>query len=155
MILDKRTEFADATSVAGSAGTANIGSQIDMSVVRDVGNGQTVYLIITCDTSIITGGSAGTIQFLLVSDASASIAVDGSASQHWASPAFVTDGDDANDLDAPSTIAVIALPLNGSVPYEQYLGIQAVIATTTVTAGAISAFLSLDPTGWKAYDNAI
>lgn len=154
MILDKRTEFADATSVANAAATINVGNQIDISVVRDVGNGQPVYLIITCDTSIITAGSAGTIQFRLVSDDTASISTT-TATVHWTSKAFVTDDDALNDIDAGDTIAVIALPLDGSAPYEQYLGIQAIIATEAVTAGAISAFLSFDPTGWKAYPNAI
>lgn len=154
MIIDKRTEFADATSVAAAAGTANIGNQIDSSVVRDLGNGQPVYLVITCDTSIITGGSAGTVTFRLVSDSSASIATDGSASVHWQSKAFVTDDDALNELDAGDVVAVVALPLDGAVPYERYLGIQAVTATTTTTAGAISAFLSLDPHGWVAHSDA-
>lgn len=151
MIIDKRTEFADAVSVAAAAGTANIGNQIDISVARDVGNGKTTYVVITCDTSIITGGVAGTIQFQLVSDDSASIATDGSQSVHWVSPEFVTDDDALNDLDAGDVVAVFTLPLEGSVPYERFLGIQAVVGTTTVTAGAISAFLTPDAHGWKAY----
>src|ERR1044071_4318389 len=73
MILDKRTEFADAVSVAATAGTALIGSQIDLTTARDIGNGRPVYLIITTDTEIITGGSAGTIQFKLASDATAAV----------------------------------------------------------------------------------
>lgn len=155
MIIDKLTEFADAVSVAASAGTANIGSQIDTSVVRDIGNGQPVWLILTCDTSIITGGDPGTIQFRLVSDDSASISTT-TASVHWVSKAFVTDGDDANEIDAGKVIACVALPLSGGVePYERFLGIQAIVATETVTAGAISAFLTLDPTGWQAYPAAI
>ena len=60
-ILDKRAEFADAVSVAAAAGTALIGSQIDLGVARDIGNGEPLYLVLTCDTSIITGGAAGTI----------------------------------------------------------------------------------------------
>lgn len=152
MIHDKRTEFADAVSVAGSAGTALIGSQIDSAVVRDLGNGKTVFLVITVDTEIITGGSAGTIQFQLVSDASASIAVDGSATVHYASRLFVTDDAAANDaeMNAGGVPVCVALPLQGPA-YERYLGILAVIATTTVTAGKINAFLTLDPYGWKAY----
>lgn len=151
MIIDARNEFADAVSVAASAGTANIGNQIDLGATGvDFGNGEPLYLVLTCDTSIITGGSAGTIQFLLVSDSSASIATDGSATQHWASKAFVTDDDALNDLDAGETIAVVPLPLSGQSPYERYLGVQAVIGTTTVTAGKINAFLTKDPTGWAA-----
>lgn len=155
MIMDKRTEFADAVSVAAAAGTINVGNQIDLSVIQDIGNGHPVYLILTCDEGIITGGAAGTIQFRLVSDNTASIATDGSATVHWASKLFVTDDDALNEIDAGETIAVIALPLDGTAAYEQFLGIQAVIATTTTTAGKISAFLSLDPKGWKAFPNAI
>jgi len=155
MILDKRLEFADATSVAAAAGTALIGNVIDMEVVRDVGNGQPVYCVITVDTEIITGGNAGTIRFELVSDSTASIATDGTASIHWASDLFVTDDSAANDtiMNAGQQIACFALPTEGKV-YERYLGILAVIATTTVTAGKINAFLTLDGHGWKSYADA-
>jgi hypothetical protein len=81
-----------------------------MSVARDLGNGQPVYLVINVDTEIITGGVAGTIQFKLASDATAVIATDGSATDHWLSPVFVTDDAGANDdeLNAGSTIACVA-----------------------------------------------
>lgn len=145
-IIDKRLEFADATSVAGTAGTALIGSQIDLGPGgRDIGSGEPLYLTITVDTSIITGGTAGTIQFKLASDDSAAIATDGSASEHWVSKVFVTDDDALNDLDAGEVVCSIPLPSNGQVPYERYLGILAVIGTTTVTAGAISAVITKDP----------
>src|SRR5690606_26286134 len=155
MIMDERTEFADAESVAGSAGTALIGDVIDLEVVRDIGNGQPVYLVITVDTEIITGGSAGTINFALASDAQAAIATDGSTTVHFQTRDFVTDDALANDdeLNAGSTIACVPLPLEGP-EYERYLGILATIDTTAVTAGAINAFLTLDPTGWQSYPDA-
>lgn len=151
-ILDERLEFADATSVAAAAGTALIGDVIDLETARDIGNGQPLYLVITTDTEIITGGSAGTIQFKLASDAQAAIATDGSATDHWASRLFVTDDAAANDtlMNAGGIIACIALPAEGPV-YERYLGILAVIATTTVTAGKINAFLTLDPLVLKKF----
>jgi len=145
MILDERLEFADATSVAAAAGTALIGDVIDLgTVARDIGQGQPTWLVITCATSIITAGSAGTIQFTLASDAQAAIAVDGSATVHYASKLFVTDDDIPNELDAGEVILAIPLPVEGPV-YERYLGILATIATTTVSAGAINAFITLDP----------
>lgn len=156
MILDERTEFADAASVAGTAGTALIGDVIDLGAAhRGIGNGQPVWLVITTDTEIITGGSAGTIKFQLASDAAAAIATDGSATVHIDTGTFVTDDSAANDtqMNAGGIIACIALPLEGKV-YERYLGILAVIATTTVTAGKINAFLTLDPTGWQSYADA-
>lgn len=152
MIMDERTEFADAVSVANAAGTDLIGDVIDMTVARDVGNGQPLYLVIMTDTEVITGGTAGTIKFQLVSDAQAAIATDGSATVHFDTGTFVTDDTLLIDeqLRAGGVIAVVALPLEGQT-YERYLGILAVVATTTTTAGAINAFLTLDPYGWKAY----
>ena len=150
MILDERLEFADAVSVAAAAGTALIGDVIDMETARDIGAGEPIYLVIQCDTSIITGGNAGTIKFQLASDAQAAIATDGSATVHFDTGTFVTDGDDANGLDAGATIAVITLPMEGKV-YEQYLGILCTVGTTEVTAGAINAFLTKDVSKWKAY----
>lgn len=153
MIMDERTEFADAASVAAAAGTALIGDVIDTgSIARDMGMGQPLYLVITTATEIITGGVAGTVKFQLVSDAQAAIATDGSATVHFDTGNFVTDDAAANSpqLNAGGVIAVVALPMQGPV-YERYLGILAVTATTTTTAGAINAFLTLDPYGWKAY----
>ncbi len=154
MILDKLTEFADAQSVAGTAGTTiNVGSQINLGSARDIGAGQPLYLVINVDTSIITGGAAGTIAFQLASDSTASIATNGTQTIHYTSKAFVTDDDALNELDAGETAVIIALPMEG-VAYEQFLGVQAVIGTTDTTAGKINAFLTHDPSKWKAYADA-
>ena len=155
MIMDELLEFADAEGVDNAAGTDLIGDVIDLEVARDVGMGQPLYLIITTDTEIITGGSAGTIKFQLVSDAAAAIATDGSATVHFDTGTFVTDDTLLIDeqLRAGGVIAMVALPIEGKV-YEQFLGILAVVATTTVTAGKINAFLTLDPHGWVAYPDA-
>lgn len=155
MILDERLEFADAVSVAAAAGTALIGDVIDLEVARDIGNGRSMWFVITTDTEIITGGSAGTIKFQLASDAQAAIATDGTATVHIDTGTFVTDDAAANDaqMNAGGLICCIAVPLEGKV-YERYLGVLAVIATTTVTAGKINAFLTLDPGKWKAYADA-
>lgn len=154
MIYDALNQFADAESVAAAAGTALVGDVINLQEARDIGNaGMPLYLVITVDTSIITGGVAGTINFKLASDAQAAIATDGSATVHLQTKDFVTDGDDANELDAGVVAYAAALPLEG-VQYEQYLGLLATVATTTVTAGAISAFLTPNPKAWQAYPDA-
>ena len=151
-IFDRLTEFADAVSVAASAGTANIGNQIDTgTVVRDIGNGEPLYLVISVATGITTEDTAGTIQFKLVSDASASIATDGSASEHFATKAFVTG---STAIPVGTVLACVPLPMVG-VAYERYLGVQAVVAGATTNAGAIDAYLSMTPVGgWKAYPDA-
>lgn len=151
MIMDERTEFCDATSVAAAAGTALVGDVIDLgTVARDIGNGQPIYLVITTATEIITGGAAGTVKFQLVSDSTANLAT--SPTVHIDTGTFVTDDSAANSaqLNAGGVIFCGPLPLQGNV-YEQYLGILCITATTTTTAGAINAFLTLDPRGWAAY----
>ena len=159
MICDVLNTFADGVSVAAAAGTALIGDVIDLGANHaDVGlatNGK-LYLVLTTSTEIITGGAAGTVKFQLASDAQAAIATDGSASIHFDTGTFVTDDSAANDsaLNAGGRIACFALPLEGRV-YERYLGILAVTATTTTTAGAINAFLTNTPPAWAAYPDGI
>lgn len=153
MILDERLEFADATSVAASAGTALIGDVIDLETARDIGNGEPIYLVIQVDTAIITGGAAGTVKFQLASDAAAAIATDGSATVHYDTGTIDTGAAGAGLTAAGATIAAIALPMEGNA-YEQYLGILCTTATTTTTAGAINAFLTTDVSKWKAYPDA-
>jgi hypothetical protein len=125
MIMDERTEFADANSVAAAAGTALIGDVIDLGAVhRDMGGGQDLFLVITTDTEIITAGAAGTIKFQLVSDAQAAIATDGSATVHIDTGTFVTGTAAANDpqLNAGGVIFLGRLPNEGKI-YEEFLGI--------------------------------
>jgi hypothetical protein len=155
-IIDKRLEIADAVSIAAAAGTALRGDQIDLGVARDVGNGEPEYLVITVDTAIVTAGSAGTVQFILASDAQAAIATDNSATVHWVSKAFATGGTASAPLRAGDVIAVLALPSDGGQPYERFLGLLVVTGTTTTTAGAISATITRDPTGQsKSYADAL
>jgi hypothetical protein len=150
-IMDELTEFADATSVAAIASTALIGDVIPLTVARDIGTGEPIYLVITVDTEIITAGAAGTIKFQLVSDAQAAIATDGTATVHLDTGTFVTDDAAANDaqMNAGGVIFIGALPSEGHV-YEAYLGLLCIIGTTTVTAGKINAFLTRNPGKWKA-----
>ena len=155
-IMDETLEFADAESVAAAAGTALIGDVVDLGVARDVAKGAPLYLVIQATTEIITAGTAGEIEFQLVSDAQAAISTDGSASVHFSTGQFTTDDAAANSAQLNAggiPIAVVAIPMEGRV-YERFLGILVVTTTTTTTAGAINAFLTLDPIGWKAYADA-
>jgi hypothetical protein len=160
-ILDERNEFADNVDVSASAGTALVGDVMDLGAAgEDIGNGQPLYLVIrTGSTEIITGGSAGTLQFTLASDAAAAIATDGTATEHVLTEAFVTDGTDANDAEmkAGALIYMAPLPAGTGGNYERYLGILATTVTTTTTAGTINAFLTLDPhmAAGKTYPDAV
>lgn len=148
MIFDKRTQFCDATALDTSGtNTDLIGDVVDLGAeARDIGNGQTLYLVIQVETTVTSGGSA-TVDFKLASDAQAAIATDGSATVH------LTSG----PVPVASLVAgyklIYTLPMG--VDYERYLGILTDTATAALTAGKINAFLTLDPHGTKAYPNAI
>lgn len=156
MLLDEYTEFCDATSVIGVAGTALIGDVIDLGEVsRDIGNGEPLYFVVNVSTEITTAGNAGTIQFFLASDAQAAIATDGSATIHASSASIVTDGTDANGALCKAGTYPMYVALPQGTTYERYLGVLCTIGTTSVTAGAINAFLTTNPTGNPAYPDAL
>jgi len=147
MIVDKLAEFGEDFDIAEAAGTLLFTNQIDLGAAgRDIGNGQTVFLVI-CITESVSTGSSPTINFRLRSDDTASIHATTSSAH------FETGAIAASALTA-GTRLVFALPQGGAVPYERYLGLQAVIATATTTTGKASAFLSLDPANWAAIADA-
>lgn len=154
-MIDKLAIFCTATSVAASAGTALIGSQIDLSTLTSrPGAGQPVYLVIITTTEIITAGNTGYIQFKLSSGASASIATDGSATDICTALTYITDDAAANSPQLNVGGVIMCQPIDLRIA-KRYLGILCVTTTTTTTAGAITAFLTTNPAAYLAYPNAI
>ncbi len=147
MIVDKLAEFGEDFSVASTAGTLLFTNQIDLGAAgRDIGNGQTVFLVL-CVTEAVSTGSSPTINFRLRSDDTASTHATTSSAH------FETGAIAASALTA-GTRLVFAVPQAGAVAYERYLGLQAVVATATTTTGKVSAFLSRDPANWAAIADA-
>lgn len=149
MILDEYTEFADATALDTSGtGLALLGDVVDLTTARDIGNGEDLYLVIQVTTAVTSAGAA-TVEFQLASDAAAAIATDGSASVHAKSAAI-----GKASLVAGFTV-ILPVPPEAGVPYERYLGVLTNVGTAALTAGAVNAFLTSDPSQWKAYPDAI
>lgn len=151
MILDERTEFCDATALnTGGAGSYLIGDVLDTqgidigtaNTTLDFGQGGSLWLMITVDTTATSGGSA-TGQFHLCSDSGASIATDGSATYH-----FSTSAIPVATLAAGYRVCAVQLP-SGS--YERYVGILQTTGTAAFTAGKVNAFLTNDPAMWRPY----
>ena len=149
MIMDEFAEFADAEAVSTSgSGTNLIGDVMDLELVRDIGQGQPLYLQIQVSAAFVGGTS---MQFVLASDSQAAISTDGSETRHYQSDVFVVA-----DLIAGFTMT-IPLPMgdvaNSVTPYERYLGILGV-GVGAHSAGSINAFLTLDAYGSKSYPDA-
>lgn len=157
MIMDELTEFADAVSVTGAAGTRNVGDVVDIQSLgsaaagigslRDLGVGhQPLYCVVQIATA---PGGADTVQFRLVSDSVNPPAVDGTATVHIQSSAIAI-------ADLPDGTRVIAAPLPAEGPvYERYLGIQAInVGAGALTLMAVDAFLTLNIPTTKTYPDA-
>lgn len=154
MIRDARATFASAVSIAASAGTAVFGNYIDRVTTPNLDQAR-LYLVVFCTTGIITGGSAGTVQLDLISSAATS---GSSPNIHIASPIWITGSASVAPLVAGDLMLMAELPRGSGVvglgAYLRYIMMQAVTATTTTTAGAVSAFLSLETGFWAAMPNA-
>lgn len=148
-ILDSNLEFADATSVGTPNNTTvNVGDVIDLGLAgRNVGDGEPMYFCVEVTTAIGSGGAA-TVSFLLSSDSSTTLAVNGNQTIHYESDVF-----------ALATVVagfrlVVPLPWGnpGVNEYERYLGFQVrENAGQALNAGAVNAYITKNPRGWKAY----
>lgn len=140
MIMDELNEFCDATAMnTGGAGTYVIGDVIDLGAngtLKDIGNGRPVYFVAQVTTTFV--GATNTTNLQLVSDSV--VALTTSPTVHWQSGATAV----------ASWVAgyrfCVALPVEKR--YERYMGVQHITAVAALSAGAIDAFLTLDPTGW-------
>lgn len=147
MILDSRTEFADAVSVGTPNNTTvNVGDIINSEVARDMGNGQPLFLVVQVTTAIT--GTTSIVNFQLVSDSTSTIATDDTQTIH-----FRTDDiPEADLLLGVEWVHPLPVGNEGINDYEQFLAFQVRETSGNVlTAGAVNAFLTLDPKGWVSY----
>lgn len=149
MIIDKRSEFCDATPLnTGGAGSYLIGSQIDLGAtpeLHDPGEGTDLFLVGIVRTAATSGGSA-TAAFQLRSDDTAAIHTS-TSTLHLTTPAIPV----AN-MTAGAEICRIGLPRGRN--YERFLGIVQVTGTAAFTAGAVDFFITMSPGKYTAYPEA-
>jgi hypothetical protein len=144
MLMDKNAEFCDATALnTGGADTYNLGDVYDIGENKDLGVEDPAWVVIQIQTAATSGGSA-TAQFQLVSDSSTAPSTDGTQTIH-----FITKPFPVADLVAGYQIR-IPIPME-KPDYERYIGVQQVTAVAAFTAGAIDAFITRNPSNWKAY----
>lgn len=148
MILDSLNEFCDATALSTAAtGLALIGNVIPLSTtLRDIASGgRPLFVVISVDTAVTSAGAA-TVEFQVVSDAAAAIAVDGTATAHAKSAAIAKA-----TLVAGYQIVLVLPPGD----YEAYLGILQNVGVAALTAGKINAFITDVPQLNKSYPDSL
>ena len=140
-IFDLLTTFADKVTSPTATGVAQFGNTVDTQVARDIGQGHPVYLIVMVSEAFTSGTSAATVDFQFRTSTNDTISGTDTIK--------VSTGPVAvNDL-VLDYYYVVTLPA-GLADYDQYIGMSVDVGGEALTAGGASAFLSLDPIGWKA-----
>lgn len=149
MYVDKQNEFSDAQAVTASAISTNV---IDLyagvvapnvnNVLRDIGSGQDLYLVVMTQTAATDAGSDATLVVSLESDSDPALAT--SPTVHFTTGALPF----ATFSVLGAELIAVKLPKGD---YERYLGVRYTVASGPLTAGNFDAFLTTDVQSWRAY----
>lgn len=143
MITDELTFFARAADLPAAIGTHHIGDCVDRGAAETTAAPH-LYLVVVAKTAITAAG-AGSIQIELASDATGSLATDGTASSHVRGPATATS---TTPIPAGTVLLRCAVPPG---TYERYTGLLLRVAGNVITAGKLTAFLTPDASDWKPH----
>jgi hypothetical protein len=165
MILDGALQFDSAASLAQPVGTYNSTNVIDIGIVgglpasaagaggaRDLGIGDdpALKLLVQVVTTFTSGG-APTLQVVLQGAPDAGGNAPGAWTSWWTSPAYtlgqLIQGARLYDMDMPRP------PLDQPVP--RFLRLNYIIASATVTAGAVTSYILGDRMDQVEQANAV
>lgn len=148
MTYQYQNQVSSAQAVTASAVSA---SSIDLSVARDIGEGQDIYANIVCTTTQTDTGSNSSVTFQVIGatdDALTSgIVVLGSSDAYTTGAAQVTIPSGATTGGVPVTpVSVRVNPAMFSTGVR-YLGVRYVVAGGDLSTGAFTAFFAPHPWG--------
>jgi hypothetical protein len=147
MLVDRRLELCNSTALnLGAPASYLLGDQPDLGVnlVRDVGSGYDVYLVL--QVRVTCTGAGASLQVALASDPVAAM-TPGTAVEAFNTPVYPVAS-----LVAGFT-RVFALP--PGITYGRFLGLIQKTVGAAFTAGQISAFITMDPSILRSYPDAI
>jgi hypothetical protein len=140
MFLDAQLSLASSQAVTSTAVSTNtIDLSPMLSAQRNIGAGQSIYVVIRTMTTATAAGAA-TVDFQVVTDTAANL---GTATIAQSTGAIAKTA-----LTAGSQLIVIPVP---PTALKRYLGVNFAVATGPLTAGAFSVDVVLDPQVWQAY----
>lgn len=154
MIFDTSLQLANNTAVGTTAGTTLIGTQIDTTVAGTL-DPQDLFFTVIVTTAIATASAAGTLQLKLASDTTAAVSTT-TAQDIVITEAFPTGATTAI-IPVGTVLYTGALPkdLGTFTASRRFLGLLAIIGTTTLTAGSVSAYLTTENGRWAALPVAV
>jgi len=135
MMYDKLNTFGTDQAVTTTAASTD---SVDLGAARDMGNGETLELVIVV-TETVTAAGAATVTFTLETDDNAGF----SSTFVLASSGAVAKA----ALTAGTEVLRVKVPLDA----ERFLRTNYTVATGPLTAGKFTAFLAHDRQASKAY----
>lgn len=139
MLIDRQNQFSNAQALTATAASTDY---IDLGAVRNIGAGESLYLVLHITTAFTDSGSDSTMTPSLETDDNTS----------FSSVATLRTYDVFAALTAINTIRKYRLePVTDAGSYERYLQMRYTIANGNLTTGAVSAFLLEDVQAWRAY----
>jgi hypothetical protein len=138
MMTDALLQLSSAQAVTATAVSTNT---IDLGVARDIGQGQSLYVVIGVDEAATSAG-ATTVTFQVINSASAALS----------SPTILvqTDAIGKAELTLGRKPIVVQIPsaiLNAQPVGQRYLGLQYTVATGPLTAGKFTATVTMEDPG--------
>lgn len=141
MYVDSQLLFDDALAITSAVGSTNT---IDLSAVRDIGTGRTLYVVVTVDVAMTDASSNSTLAVALEGDSTTTFTPDATDTL-FTIPAVTAAG----------TVFIAALdPGMASLQYR-YIRLKYTPANGDLTTGTFTSFLALDVQKFTAYADAI
>lgn len=141
MFIDKQTQPSIAQAVTASAASTDYVDLQDAN--RDIGVGEPLRVVITCDESATSGGGSATVTFALQCDEDVAF---GSVKTLWASSAIAQA-----TLVAGYKVADFAIPAG----VERYNRIYYTVGSGPLTAGKFTVSIVKDSQNFKSYPDAL
>lgn len=126
MYLDKLLQLGNAQEVTSSAASTNV---VDFGASRDMGPGEPLCVVVTCEEDAASGGGSATVVVGLQTDSAEGF---GTVKTVLSTPAIAQ----ANITDG-KVVAVIALPPS----MQRYVRLYYTVASGPLTAGMFTAHI--------------
>lgn len=146
--IDARCEFSDDQAVTATAISTNVierdGLGLSPNATQNLGAPAQMYLVVETSVACTDASSDATLAVTLESATDA--ALSSGAVVHYSTGTLAF----AAFSPAKTRLACIPLP---AADYKDYIGVRYTVAAGPLTAGAFNAYLTMDPSIRKVFDD--
>lgn len=140
MILDAQLQFSAAQAITAAAISTNI---VDLGAARDIGTGESLYVMVNVNVALTDSGSDSTLSVALYGDSTTTITPDGTQ-QLFIIPA----------LAAAGSVYFARISPDFAANYR-YIGLYYTPNNGNLTTGSVSAYIVKDIQKYVSYADGI